>query len=85
MRWTDHSFRSASGVAYSAYQGGEHRIHHRDRRDLLPRRTRLPPEEDERPIREVDLFGDDASCAERHDSRDRHGFDEQVLFDQDAY
>jgi len=40
---------------------------------------------DERPIREVDLFGDDAELRENGVIRVTDtGFDEQVLFDQDA-
>ena len=40
---------------------------------------------DERPIREVDLFGDDAALRENGVIRVTDtGFDEQVLFDQDA-
>ena len=34
-------FRSAPCLAYPAHQGSEHSLPHGDRRDLLPRRTRL--------------------------------------------
>ena len=39
LRRTNHGFRSASRVAVSTAQGGEHGVHHGYRRHLLPRWT----------------------------------------------
>ena len=86
VRRADYGFRSASRVADSTDEGGEHGLHYGDRRDLLSRWARLPAQDaTTRPIREVALFGDDAELRENGVIRVADtGFAEQVLFDQDA-
>jgi len=52
-------------VADSVSQGGEYGVHHGNGRDLLPRWHDCLRKTDERPIREVALFGDDAELREQ--------------------
>jgi len=67
------------------FKGGEHGIYHGNRCDLLPRWARLPAQDGgTSDTRGGAVWRRRRVARERHHPRDRYGFEEQVLFDQDA-